>query len=81
MTLPKKSSRGIEVDGRLYRWMVRKAGLDSVRLTVEDQETGEMRQRFFHEGWEGDPPAVRPGKVRDFILSEFIQDGLTEELE
>lgn len=80
MTLPKKASRDIEVNGRRYRWMVRKVGAGpSVRLTVEDPGTGEVRQKDFHERWEI-TPAVRPGKVRDFILNAFRapDEALTE---
>ena len=54
MALPKKGSRRIEVNGRYYRWMVRRTkgtgpGDDQpkLRLTVESEVTGELLQRDF----------------------------------
>jgi hypothetical protein len=52
MTMPKKSSRRITVDGKVYRWMVRKnmGPPDTepcLRLTVEDPETKAIFQKSF----------------------------------
>jgi hypothetical protein len=79
MTLPKKASRDIEVNGKTYRWMVKRVGPvkeGTARLTVEDPATGEVKQRMFRgSGWEGmevhDPPRVTPGEVKGFILERF----------
>lgn len=73
MTLPKKASRAIEVNGKTFRWMVKKVDDDGqARLTVEDSETGEIRQRMYR-GWAmGDgPEAVTPGDVKQFIIERF----------
>jgi len=48
---------------------------DRARLTVENPETGETKQRYFR-GWApdqeddepADPPAVTPGDVKGFII-------------
>ena len=79
MTLPKKASRPIEVEGKTYRWMVRRTGPvkdGTARLTVEDPETGEVRQRVFR-GWGVpgeecfEPPRVTPHDVKQFIYERF----------
>lgn len=73
MTLPRKKSRPIEVNGRLYRWMIKSTvDQDVVRLTVQDQKTGELRQRRI-QGWRGDSPTVTPRDVKEFILYRFEQ--------
>ena len=66
MTLPRKASRSIEVNGRPYRWMVRRTkatmasetndGQPKLRLTVESEETGELQQRDFPDHH----PGVKP---------------------
>lgn len=79
MTLPKKPSRDIEVEGHTYRWMVKSFGPradGTVRLTVEDPATGEVQQRVFRgfgiPGVEAhDPPTVTPGDVKQFIHERF----------
>jgi len=73
MTIPKKGSRSIEVNGRQYRWMVSAYGPDDdiwVKVTVEDQESGEIKQTK-RKGFMGDHPAVKPEAVKEFILSAF----------
>lgn len=73
MALPKKASRPIEVNGRQYRWMVKrvtKSEKDWVRVTIEDQETGEIVQSRRH-GWEGDAPMITPRDVKEIILARF----------
>lgn len=79
MTLPKKASRNIEVEGKTYRWMVKRVGEKkdgTARLTVEDPETGEVKQRVFRgfglRGVEAhDPPRITPGDVKQFIHERF----------
>lgn len=79
MALPKKPSRNIEVNGRTYRWMAKRVGpvKDGLaRLTVEDPETGEIKQRAFRGfGLEGmevhDPPRITPADVKEFIIERF----------
>ena len=79
MTLPKKVSRDIEVNGKTYRWMVKRVGekLDgTARLTVENSETGEIKQRMFRgmglRGMEAhDSPRIGPGEVKEFIHERF----------
>jgi len=84
MPLPKKSSRPIEVNGRQYRWMVRRCLRRSepghcLRLTVQDQATEELLQREFpeHTGFNLDnepvPNTVSPADVKEFILERFPQ--------
>ena len=79
MTLPKKASRAIEVDGKTFRWMVKRVGEKkegTARLTVENPETGEIKQRMFRglgvRGVEAhDPPRVTPAEVKEFIIERF----------
>jgi hypothetical protein len=82
MSLPKRTSRPIEVSGRHYRWMVRLCLRRSepghcLRLTVQDQVTEELLQREFpeHVGFDADnepiPNTVSPGDVKAFILERF----------
>jgi hypothetical protein len=88
MTLPKKDSRPIEINGRSYRWMVRrcrnKDGVKpSLRLTVQDEHSGELLQRDFpeHVGYrtneygeqEPRPNTVTPVDVKAFIFERFPQ--------
>lgn len=88
MTLPKKTSRSIEVAGRQYRWMVRRCrnpqGVrPSLRLTVQDEKTDELFQRDFpeHVGHSTNeygekvprPNTVTPGDVKAFIHERFPQ--------
>lgn len=71
MALPKKNSRLIEVNGRSYRWMAKKTQDPTrVRLTVQDEATGEIHQRTV-SGWDGSPN-VTPGVAREFILERFV---------
>ncbi len=72
MSLPKKDSRPIKVQGRAYRWMVKPTvDSDRVRLTVQDEVTGELHQRQM-QGYDGDPPApVTPAIVKEFIIERF----------
>ena len=67
MTLPRKHSRPITVDGLRYRWMVRARG-DRLRLTVQ-LESGEGRPitTCFREGG-----SVTPAQVRVFV--EFARE-------
>jgi len=82
MTIPRKKSRPIEVDGMKYRWMVRRApgavGVKpAIRLTVEDQKTMDIFQKNFDENRATDDygdeaglrNAVTPDDVREFIQS------------
>lgn len=86
MSLPKRTSRPIEVNDRQYRWMVRRCRnpvgvLPSLRLTVQDQVTNELLQRDFpeHTGTRKDecgfdepaPTTVSPADVKAFILERF----------
>lgn len=73
-TLAKKNSRPITVNGRDYRWMVKKTvDRDTVRLTVQDMATGETHQRSVR-GYEGEAPAaVTPATIKEFILYRFPQ--------
>jgi hypothetical protein len=79
MTLPKKASRDIEVNGKTYRWMAKRVGekqYGTTRLTVENLETGEIQQRLFRGfGLRGveeyDPPRITPADVKQFILERF----------
>jgi len=75
MAISRKDSRPITVRGRSYRWMakrVTRSERDAVRITVEDQGTGELVQSV-RRGWEGDSPAVTPGVVKEIILARFPQ--------
>lgn len=76
MTIPKKSSRPITVNGRLYRWMV-KPTVDKTRvgLTVQDTVTSELQQGEL-TSWSGEhaeTPVVTPGDVKGFIMRRFVQ--------
>lgn len=79
MTLPKKPSRDIEVEGKTFRWMVKRVGPrtnGTVRLTVENPDTGEVKQRLFRgygiPGEEAfEPPSVGPADVKQFIYEGF----------
>ncbi len=62
MTLPRKHSRPITVDGLRYRWMIRARG-DRLRLTVElESGAGRPITTCFREGG-----AITPAQVRVFI--------------
>ena len=74
MTIPKKKSRPIQVDHHQYRWMVKRSEVagfawmdDTIRLTVENNETGELHQTQQVGG------TVTPGDVREFILDKFAE--------
>jgi hypothetical protein len=90
MTLPKKASRSIEVNGRQYRWMVRKTKASMgkspmLRLTVQDEETGELLQRDFpdhhpsvkpeddHRFFGAPANTITPADVTTFIHERFPQ--------
>ena len=65
MALPKKGSRPLEVDGKKYRWMLRREGAPIhtyLKVTVETPE-GTVFQRNVAED-----TAVTPAFVRDLIL-------------
>lgn len=75
MSLPKKNSRLIEVDGRTYRWMAKAIQVDPgesarSRLTVQDEVSGEIHQRTLR-GWDGGPVSVTPATAKEFILERF----------
>lgn len=75
MAISRKDSRPIKVNGRAYRWMVKRvtrSERDAVRITVEDQETGELVQSV-RRGWEGDAPRITPGVVKEIVLARFPQ--------
>jgi hypothetical protein len=82
MTMSRKNSRPIEVDGRHYRWMVKRCRgpvgtKPTVRLTVEDRTTGDYFQKDFPEIYKLDDCGdvvgldnrVTSGDVREFIRS------------
>lgn len=87
MTMPKKGSREITVDGKKYRWMVRKnMGVCPRRgpylcLTVEDPETKSYFQKDFSiPPWQsqlGGSFQAKPGEVYKSIepkdVEEFIR--------
>lgn len=76
MSIPKKTSRPIRVEGRRYRWMARRTSeVSKVRLTVEDQETGELHQTTIRSWEKGDAPVVTPARVKEFILYRFPRPG------
>lgn len=72
MTLPKKPSRPIEVNGRHYRWMVKpEKHLEGwVRVTIEDQETKKVYQTR-RRGFMDANARVTPGDVKEIILNHF----------
>lgn len=79
--IPRSKSRPIEVDGKHYRWMVRRcpgaSGVQpAIRLTVEDGVTGDIFQKDFPERFKLDDYGdkvpdnrVTPACVRDFVRS------------
>ena len=74
MTLPRKASRDIEIDGKIYRWMVKRIGErkdGTARLTVENPDTGEIKQQMFRGMEEHDPPRITPIDVKEFIYERF----------
>jgi len=85
MTLPRKASRSIEVNGRHYRWMVKRCRNEvgvrpSLHLTVQDEETGELHQRDFptHVGkdpatGEPRPNTITPAEVKALVDERFPQ--------
>lgn len=76
MTIPRKKSRPLTVAGREFRWMAKpkkdwNGRVESVRVTIEDQETGEVRQ-FTQRSWDdGSPRSVKPSDVKERIFSLF----------
>jgi len=73
MTIPRKKSRPIEVNGRQYRWMVKPKKPKEkgwVRVTIEDQETGEIQQ-VDRRGFMSALTRVSPMDVREIILTQF----------
>ncbi len=78
MAIPKKNSRSITVGGRNYRWLVKSLENERVRLTVQDEVSGELHQRTFtfdEDVIRGCPdvPRVTPANVKEFILYRFPQ--------
>lgn len=82
MTLPKKASRAIEVDGHPYRWMVRRRG-PNVRLTVEDSKTRDVFQKDYPATTKDDygddnmhvSLTISAAKVKEFIQGLNKPDG------
>jgi hypothetical protein len=73
MSLPKKNSRSITVRDRVYRWMVKPTvDRNRVRLTVQDETTGELHQRTVSDWDDGESaPPVTPATVKEFIIERF----------
>ena len=78
-TLPHKSSRPIQINGRSYRWMVTNRQT-FLRLTVRDELTGEIKQHEYAKSRDIDDygdtiygiEALTPREVREFIISSFL---------
>ncbi len=67
MTLPKKQTRTLKIEGRTFRWRTALSHEpEGVCLTVEDVLTGEIRCRVETQR------NVTPSVVREFIHYRFL---------
>ena len=91
MTIPRKKSRPLRVEGKKYRWMVSSGQAYDKRLTVESISARKFLQVGIRpravcnsdgEGiyWDGDEPpkaALTPGEVKAIIV-EALRQGWPE---